>query len=357
MSRHLLARIRRGTTPVRFTRLAVLDDVPAVAGFDPDRLFKIDEGEEGRFPVLSMPDHEPAAGLDLDPAELVLGVAVAGEARAYPLSLLRTHHVVNDRIADRPLLIAFCPRCMSGAAFDPMVDHRQMTFRVYGLYQGTAAITDDQTGTIWTPFTGEALAGPLAGRRLHEQRCAVSTLESWLAAHPSSTAPANHVGPRRPNGRRPGESANDRVLPRLVGRWDERLEPRRVVLGVVAGGAARAYPLEREWARPLAFADDLGGVPLVLMAAPGEWPLAYDRRLPGGLAEFRVRDGAVVDESGTAWRDGEALSGPRIGASLRFVSSHVAEWYAWAAFFPDTDIGLIASDRSPGARDERPAAV
>jgi len=39
--------------------------------------------------------------------ELVLGVEFAGEARAYPVRLLRYHHVVNDTVGGEPLLVTY----------------------------------------------------------------------------------------------------------------------------------------------------------------------------------------------------------------------------------------------------------
>ena len=39
--------------------------------------------------------------------ELVLGVEWAGEVRAYPLRLIRYHHIVNDIVDGEPLLVTY----------------------------------------------------------------------------------------------------------------------------------------------------------------------------------------------------------------------------------------------------------
>ena len=39
--------------------------------------------------------------------ELVLGVEFAGEARAYPVRMLRYHHIVNDTVSGEPLLVTY----------------------------------------------------------------------------------------------------------------------------------------------------------------------------------------------------------------------------------------------------------
>ena len=39
--------------------------------------------------------------------ELVLGVEMAGEYRAYPVRMLRYHHIVNDTVGGEPLLVTY----------------------------------------------------------------------------------------------------------------------------------------------------------------------------------------------------------------------------------------------------------
>jgi hypothetical protein len=39
--------------------------------------------------------------------ELVLGVAFEGEAKAYPISVLRFREMVNDQLAETPILVTW----------------------------------------------------------------------------------------------------------------------------------------------------------------------------------------------------------------------------------------------------------
>src|SRR3546814_8801606 len=43
--------------------------------------------------------------------EPVVSVSIAGEARAYPLRILIWHQIVNDRVADVPVVVTYCPMC------------------------------------------------------------------------------------------------------------------------------------------------------------------------------------------------------------------------------------------------------
>ena len=43
----------------------------------------------------------------LSEEDLVLGLEWMGEARAYPIRMLTYHHIVNDTVAGRPLLVTY----------------------------------------------------------------------------------------------------------------------------------------------------------------------------------------------------------------------------------------------------------
>ena len=57
----------------------------------------------GEIPAVFEPTFVPAEEAEIADDAWVLGVVVAGEARAYSLNLLNRHEIVNDRIRDRPI--------------------------------------------------------------------------------------------------------------------------------------------------------------------------------------------------------------------------------------------------------------
>ncbi len=60
------------------------------------------------IPALTNPRHVPAAAARyLTPDELVLGVVVRGEARAYPLRIMDWHEMANDVVGGVPIAIAY----------------------------------------------------------------------------------------------------------------------------------------------------------------------------------------------------------------------------------------------------------
>lgn len=61
------------------------------------------------IPALNFPAFISAEQADrsLKPNDVVLGVAVDGTAKAYPVQILNWHEVVNDGIVSQPLLVSW----------------------------------------------------------------------------------------------------------------------------------------------------------------------------------------------------------------------------------------------------------
>jgi len=61
----------------------------------------------------------------LTPEELVFGVSINGDARAYPLRFLDWHEMFNDVIGGVPVSLAYCTLCGSGILFETMLEGRE----------------------------------------------------------------------------------------------------------------------------------------------------------------------------------------------------------------------------------------
>lgn len=56
--------------------------------------------------------------------------------------------------------------CNSGVGLTPTLDSTEHHFSAGGLYDGLVLLIDDETESYWDHITGEAVHGPLAGRKL-----------------------------------------------------------------------------------------------------------------------------------------------------------------------------------------------
>jgi len=100
--------------------------------------------------------------------KLVIGVAINGEAKAYPMQIIGYHHQVMDTIGNTPVMVTYCTVCRTGRAFSPFVNGKMETFRLVGMDHFNAMFEDATTKSWWQQATGKAIAGPLKGTALKE---------------------------------------------------------------------------------------------------------------------------------------------------------------------------------------------
>lgn len=143
----------------------------------------------------------------LVPADLVIGVVQAGQARAYPLRFLVWHEVVNDEIAGQPLLVVHHALSGLSAVFARrLVDDSPPIFGVSGLLWNSGPVLYDRRPgeeSLWSPLLARAIAGRAArrGAELQLLPSELTTWADWRSRYPGTTVlapqPALHREYRR----------------------------------------------------------------------------------------------------------------------------------------------------------------
>ena len=275
----------------------------------------------------------------------ILGLYLGRRAWALPWWIMKEPHVANLSLDEGPVLVTLCVMCSSAAAFRAEVKGERLVFRLRGKYNGTMLLEDRSTQSLWSPFTGVALSGPLRGAVLARLPLSQCLWSEWLEMHPKTQvlpgAPALRAGhysefsPGSP-GIPPGMRAT------LVGPLDERLPHNTLVLGVEYGAKARAYPLSALARIGPVLNDTLGGAELVVRCRPGTLQaLAFHRRVRDRVLAFDHSEarGVYDEETASVWNEmGEAISGPLAGTQLAYLDSGVGEWYEFAAYHPGAEI-------------------
>ncbi len=289
------------------------------------------------IPSLDDPKLIAAAEADyLRGDDLVFGVEIAGDARAYPLRIMGWHEMFNEVIGGVPVALAYCTLCGSGILFETQVEGREKPF-VFGssglLYRSNKLMFDRETDSLWNQFTGQPVAGPLAGSdiALAIRPVVIVTWAKWRAAHPETRVLALDTGHQRDYGS--GVVYADYFAsPELMfpARADEtRLRRKDYVFGIREVGAAKAWPLAAFAERPV-INDAVGPRAVVLIGDAGSRSVrAYDR----GERRFEAasEDNRLKGPDGP-WRvTEEALLGPG-GARLARVPGHIAYWFAWDGY-------------------------
>jgi hypothetical protein len=328
-----------------------------LAPVPPETALEIHWSGAGSIPALRDPPVVPAdeAGW-LDGGEPVLGVFLEGEARAYPLRILDWHEVANDVVAGVPVCVVACPLCGSASAWRAGEGAERRTFAATGLlWRSTSLLADEASQRLVSPVS---LASPGAGAeapRPEPVPVVVSAWQDWRASHPGTSVLSLATGHDRPYV--PGQPyaeyfASDGLRFPVAAR-DGRLAPKARVFGLRHGGESAAFALER-LAKEGVVNDRVGALAVSVVATrgtiravhgEGEAAVGYAagaevRAYAAGVHRFAPGPdpAAVLDEGGAAWSvTEEALLGPG-GERAPRLAGVLAYWFAWSAFFPETQL-------------------
>lgn len=136
--------------------------------------------------------------------EPVVGLTINGVWKAYPLSVLMWHEIVNDSIGGVPVSVTFCPLCNAVIVFDRRVEDQVLDFGTTGrLRNSDLLMYDRQTESWWQQFTGEALIGSMIGTEL---TVLPSRLESFADFKARAPQDALILVPNNPSLRRYGSN-------------------------------------------------------------------------------------------------------------------------------------------------------
>ena len=313
------------------------------------------------IPPLENPAFRPAAEVDyLEPDDLLFGVSINGDHRAYPLRILDWHEMANDVVGGVPVSLAYCTLCGAGVLFDGRVDDTNFTFGTSGLLmRSNKLMYDRNTKSLWNQLSGEPVLGRLATSdiRLNILPVVVSTWADWTAQHPDSLALDIETGHERAYS--PGAAYGSYFASpetRFPVPFDsDVLRTKDRVFGLAVDGVRRAYPTQVLTER-VVVNDELAGQSVVILAPRGDLKGQGRDLTVGGRAiwragaEVRAYDGGgltftagadpqtLLDGSGAVWQVTEdALLGPS-GERLERLPGHLAYWFGWFNFFPDSTV-------------------
>jgi hypothetical protein len=332
---------------------------PRMASFFPPgarALIRLDEIDWGGVKVNGIPplDHPktiPASAAGwLKDKHVVFGIALRGEARAYPKRILAWHELARDRLGGIELTIVYCTLCGTVIPYASEVGGVRRTFGTSGLlYRSNKLLFDEETMSLWSTQEGRPVVGSLAGSGLELSAFPVvtTTWHEWRSAHPETTVLSLETGHERDYSEGAAYRdyfATDRIMFE-VPRTDPRLKNKDEILGLLLrpAGTGSDAPrramalsvdfLERHPLHRLSFA----GRDLVVVTSRNGANRVYET---GGTRFTRVLDvGAVEDAAGGRWRVTEdALVHETTREQRERVPARRAFWFGWYAQFPETEL-------------------
>jgi Protein of unknown function (DUF3179) len=278
-----------------------------------------------------MPERVTMASASANTVEknrLVVGVALNGDARAYPVQFIGYHHQVRDTIGGEPVPVTFCTVCRTGRVFSPIIDGREERFRLVGMDHFNAMLEDHGTGTWWRQANGEAVTGHHTGRALREIPSQQVTLALWLEMHPNSLImQADSALRDRYTTSFDFEAGTSRSA--LTGTDTTSWGEKSWVVGISLRGESKAY----DWNAlkgERAINDVVGSTPVVVVLASDNASFfAYVR--PDRSTRFALRGDSLVTSSAVY-----GLSVRGVTGSLVPLQASQEFWHSWRTFHPRT---------------------
>jgi Protein of unknown function (DUF3179) len=224
-----------------------------------------------------------------------------------------------------------------------VADGRALRFRLIGINNQNFVMEDEETGSWWQQITGAAMFGPLAGTRLelvfHEELA----FGTWRGETRSARVlrPEEHIAAAGKYATADWEEHTARYPVPHAPAGDAGLPPRTLVVGVEAGGASKAFPLERlRQARVIL--DQVGAVPVAVWLGPdGRSVRVFGRTVDDRVLDFVAAEDDTLRDlaTGSSWSfTGAATSGPLAGEQLEKIYLLVEYWFDWKTYHPDTAV-------------------
>ncbi len=273
-----------------------------------------------------------------DKNELVIGVAINGQAKAYPIRIIGYHHQVMDTIGNMPVMVTYCTVCRTGRVYSPIVNGRKESFRLVGMDHFNAMFEDAATGSWWQQATGKVIAGKLKGSALKEFPSKQLTLQAWLREYPNSfvmqpdtTFNKQYAGL--------ADYDDGTVKSSLEKRDSASWKRKSWVIGVIRNRASKAYDWN-EIAKAGVIDDAVADMPVVLALEKDSASFhVYNRQLNGMVLYFEegLNDTIIDENTHSTWNmDGLCVGGTLRGQRLNTIQSYQEFWHSWSTFHPNT---------------------
>ncbi len=273
----------------------------------------------------------------MEPKNLVFGVKINGDARAYPLRILDWHEMFNDVVGGVPVSLAYCTLCGSGILYETKLadyPHPLILGSSGFLYRSNKLMYDTYTHSLWNQFTGKPVAGPLVGSgiKLKVRPVVITTWGKWQKENPETRVISVNTGYKRNYGTGVAYqeywASPDLMFPAIVDQSAHKAKD--YVFSLRGAEIEKAWPLKLfEGSKVLN--DTAGSLKLVLI---GDAQTRTVRAFRSNGIEFVKTDNPdIVSGDGKSWQISEESLTADDGTKLERLSGHIGFWFAWSNYY------------------------
>ncbi len=277
----------------------------------------------------------------LEDDNIIFGLEVNGDARAYPKRILAWHEMFVDVVGDVPVVGVYCTLCGSMVLYETTYDGVEHQLGTSGfLYRSNKLMYDRDTQSLWSTLRGQPVIGPLADSDITLKRGFVvtTTWAEWRKRNPNTQVLSLDTGYDRDYAEGVAYKAYfaTNKLMFEVPKLDRRLKNKAEILALtfpehseetlaISAAFLRKNPL---------YADRIGELAFVVLTDRSGANRVYETK--GRVFSKWDSALAAVDTDGVTWTMHEDRLESESGDQLARLPAHRAFWFGWYAAYPDT---------------------
>lgn len=247
-------------------------------------------------------------------------------------------------MGNKSFALTYCPLTGSGISWDRVIDGEETTFGVSGLLYNTNLIPyDRKTQSNWSQMGLQSINGKLISDFVNIYPILETSWETAKLLFPNSLVVSSNTGYSRNYGRYPygNYKTNHSLFIFPVNHSDSRLKSKERVLGIFGNISKKAYRI-LDFDEAKVFVDEIDGEKyliygdnknnLIVAFKYSEFGIELEFQQSSLSFPYIIEDnlGNHFDIFGKS----QDISYP----SLQPAKSFIAYWFAWAAFYPETEL-------------------
>ncbi|MGH1440650.1 MAG: DUF3179 domain-containing protein [Cellvibrionaceae bacterium] len=279
----------------------------------------------------------------LDDRDIIFGIKINGDARAYPKRILAWHEMFTDTIGGIDIAGVYCTLCGTVIPYRTSVNGVKYTLGTSGfLYRSNKLMYDKATQSLWSTERGEPVLGPLVdkGITLPYESVVTTTWGEWRKRNPNTTVLSLKTGHRRNYNEGVAYQdyfATDELMFNTPFD-DQRLENKQEILALrFAASPKEQLAIDTDYLKknPI-YRNNIGQQQFIVFTDKTGANRVYDPE----TIQFVSYDGEekAKDDKGNIWIVGEEELSNTSGKKLARLPYHRAFWFGWHAAFPETKL-------------------
>ncbi len=279
----------------------------------------------------------------LDDDNVVFGIEINGDFRAYPKRILAWHEMFTDTVGGIPVAGVYCTLCGTVILYKTEFKGKNYQLGTSGfLYRSNKLMYDRETQSLWNTIWGKPVIGPLVGKGIELEYLSVvtSTWDEWKSLHPETTVLSLNTKHNRNYGE--GVAYNDYFsddeLMFNVPSLDKSLKNKQSILAIrLPELTDKTIAISTKFLKKNnIYHNKLDNYQFVVLTdKSGANRVYFSEDI---IFENYDKTTSLTDNSGTKWKLYENRLESETGKILKRLHSFNAFWFGWKAAYPNTKL-------------------